>query len=171
MKRLLDIGCGAGRMLELLAPRAESAIGVDLSAAMLGVARARLELVGLRNVQLRQGDIFALPVERGLVDLAVVHQVLHYLDNPARALREAALTLAPGGRLIVVDFAPHQCEMLREKHEHRRLGFAAQEVGDYLRQAGLEPCLHRDLAPGDAAGEQILTVSLWLARNARASAH
>lgn len=171
VRRLLDIGCGAGRMLELLAPRAESAIGVDLSAAMLGVARARLELAGLRNVQLRQGDIFALPVERGSVDLAVVHQVLHYLDNPARALREAALTLAPGGRLIVVDFAPHQCEMLREKHEHRRLGFAAREVDGYLKQAGLKPCLHRDLAPGDPAGEQNLTVSLWLARDSRASAN
>ncbi|MCI4680557.1 metalloregulator ArsR/SmtB family transcription factor [Rhodoblastus acidophilus] len=171
VKRLLDIGCGAGRMLELLAPRAEGAVGVDLSAAMLGVARARVEQAGLRNIQLRQGDIYALPVERGSVDLAVVHQVLHYLDNPARALREAALTLAPGGRLIVVDFAPHHCEMLREKHEHRRLGFAAEEVDDYLRQAGLEPCLHRDLAPGDAAGDDKLTVSLWLARDPRAALH
>ncbi|MGO8740333.1 ArsR/SmtB family transcription factor [Rhodoblastus sp.] len=170
VRRLLDIGCGAGRMLELLAPHAESAIGIDLSAAMLGVARERLELAGLRQVQLRQGDIYALPVERGSVDLAVVHQVLHYLDNPARALREAALTLAPGGRLIVVDFAPHQLEMLREKHEHRRLGFTAREVDDYLKQAGLKPCLHRDLAPGDAAGEQKLTVSLWLARDKRAGA-
>jgi demethylmenaquinone methyltransferase/2-methoxy-6-polyprenyl-1,4-benzoquinol methylase/ArsR family transcriptional regulator len=166
-RRLLDIGCGAGRMLELLAPRAESAVGVDLSAAMLGVARARVEQAGLRNVQLRQGDIYALPVERESFDLATLHQVLHYLDNPARALREAARALAPGGRLIVVDFAPHRCEMLREKHEHRRLGFAAEEVADYLRQAGLEPVLHRDLAPGDAAGEDKLTVSLWLARDAR----
>ena len=138
---------------------------------MLGVARARLEQAGLRNVQLRQGDVYALPVERGSVDLAVVHQVLHYLDNPARALREAALTLAPGGRMMVVDFAPHHLEMLREKHEHRRLGFTAREVDDYLRQAGLEPRLHRDLAPGDAAGEQKLTVSLWLARDARVAAH
>ena len=169
VRRLLDIGCGAGRMLELLAPDADSAIGVDLSAAMLGVARARVEQAGLRNVQLRQGDIYALPVERGSVDLAVIHQVLHYLDNPARALREAALTLAPGGRLIVVDFAPHHCEMLREKHEHRRLGFAVAEVEDYLRQAGLEPVAHRDLAPGDAGGDDKLIVSLWLARDARAA--
>ena len=99
-------------MLELLAPRADHAVGVDLSPAMLGVARAQMEKAGLRNVQLRQGDIYALPVEAGSVDLAIVHQVLHYLDNPARALREAARVLAPGGRLIVVDFAPHRCEVL-----------------------------------------------------------
>jgi ubiquinone/menaquinone biosynthesis C-methylase UbiE/DNA-binding transcriptional ArsR family regulator len=166
-RRLLDIGCGAGRMLELLAPRAETAIGVDLSPAMLGVARAQLEKAGRRNVQLRQGDIYALPVDGDSVDLAVVHQVLHYLDNPARALREAARVLAPGGRLVVVDFAPHRCENLRESHEHRRLGFSPEEVAEYLRQAGLELLLHRDLAPGgDERGEK-LTVSLWLARDRR----
>ncbi len=165
--RLLDIGCGAGRMLEILGPYAEGAVGVDLSAAMLGVARAQLEQAGLRHVQLRQGDIYALPVERDSIDLAVVHQVLHYLDNPVRALREAARALAPGGRLIVVDFAPHRCEILRETHEHRRLGFSAQEVADYLAQAGLEPVLHRDLAPGGEQAEEKLTVSLWLARDTR----
>jgi len=162
--RLLDVGCGAGRMLELLAPRAEQAVGVDLSPAMLGVARAQLEQAGLRNVQLRQGDIYALPVEAGAFDLAVVHQVLHYLDTPARALREAARALAPNGRLIVVDFAPHQCEALRERHEHRRLGFSRREVEDYLADSGLTPVAHRDLAPADAAGDEKLTVSLWLAK-------
>lgn len=165
--RLLDIGCGAGRMLELLAPRADQAIGVDLSPAMLGVARVQMEKAGLRNVQLRQGDIYALPVEAESIDLAVLHQVLHYLDNPARALREAAGALAPGGRLIVVDFAPHQCEILREKHAHRRLGFAAGEVEAYMRQAGLKPLLHRDLAPAGGESEDKLTVSLWLARDPR----
>ncbi len=165
-RRLLDIGCGAGRMLELLAPQADSAVGVDLSPAMLGVARAQLEQAGLRNVQLRQGDIYALPVEAGGFDLAVLHQVLHYLDTPARALREAARALAPGGRLILVDFAPHANEVLRESHEHRRLGFARREVEDYLSAAGLTPLAHRDLAPGGAADAQKLTVSLWLAQKA-----
>jgi demethylmenaquinone methyltransferase/2-methoxy-6-polyprenyl-1,4-benzoquinol methylase/ArsR family transcriptional regulator len=168
--RLLDVGCGAGRMLELLAPRAETAIGVDLSPAMLGVARAQLEKAGLRNVQWRQGDIYALPVEADTVDFAILHQVLHYLDNPARALREAARALAPGGRLLVVDFAPHRCEILREKHEHRRLGFPAEEIAEYLRLAGLEPLLHRDIAPGGDRAEEKLTVSLWLARDAREAA-
>jgi demethylmenaquinone methyltransferase/2-methoxy-6-polyprenyl-1,4-benzoquinol methylase/ArsR family transcriptional regulator len=166
IRRLLDLGAGAGRMLELFAPRAEEAIGVDLSSAMLAVARGRLEESGARNVQLRQGDIYALPVERNSCDVAILHQVLHYLDDPGRALREAARALAPGGRLIVVDFAPHDEEALREKHAHRRLGFSAQEISDLLAQAGLMVLQHRDLAPG-AGDAAKLTVSLWLARDPR----
>jgi demethylmenaquinone methyltransferase/2-methoxy-6-polyprenyl-1,4-benzoquinol methylase/ArsR family transcriptional regulator len=169
IRLLLDLGAGAGRMLELFAPKAERAIGVDLSSAMLAVARGRLEESGARNVQLRQGDIYALPVARNSCDVAIMHQVLHYLDDPGRALREAARTLAPGGRLIVVDFAPHQEEALREKHAHRRLGFSAQEISDLLTQAGLETVLQRDLAPR-ARDSAKLTVSLWLARDPRVNA-
>lgn len=166
VRRLLDLGAGAGRMLELFAPLAERAVGVDLSSAMLGVARGRLEATRLRNVELRQGDIYALPIERNSVDLAIMHQVLHYLDDPARALREAARILAPGGRLLVVDFAPHDEESLRDKHAHRRLGFSDAEISSLLKQAGLEAVLHRELAPGAAEGAK-LTVSLWLARDPR----
>lgn len=169
IRQLLDLGVGAGRMLELFAPQADRAIGVDLSSAMLAVARGRLEAQGLRNVQLRQGDIYAPPIERNSCDVAILHQVLHYLDDPGRALREAARTLAPGGRLIVVDFAPHHEEALREKHAHRRLGFSAQEIADHLAQAGLVLEKQRDLAPcaSDAAK---LIVSLWLARDPRFNA-
>ncbi|BBU63584.1 ArsR family transcriptional regulator [Methylosinus sp. C49] len=166
LRRLLDLGAGAGRMLELFAPQAEQAIGVDLSSAMLGVARGRLEKAGARNVQLRQGDMYALPIERNSCDLVIVHQVLHYLDDPGRALREAARTLAPGGRLLVVDFAPHREETLRDEHAHRRLGFSQQEVTHLLEQAGLEILRHRDLAPSADDGAK-LTVSLWLAQDPR----
>lgn len=166
VRTLLDLGAGAGRMLELFAPLAERAIGVDLSTAMLAVARGRMEETGLRNVQLRQGDIYALPIERNSVDLAIMHQVLHYLDDPARALREAARVLAPGGRLLVVDFAPHQEEALRDKHAHRRLGFSESEIADLLAQAGLETVMHRALSPAPGEGAK-LTVSLWLARDPR----
>ena len=166
VRALLDLGTGTGRMLEMLAPFAERAVGVDQSPAMLGLARARVEAAGLRHVSLRQGDIYAVPVERDGYDLVLVHQVLHYLDDPARALREAARTLRPGGRLIVIDFAPHAEEFLRADHAHRRLGFAREEVEGFLRDAGLEAVTHQLLtpAPGEAGK---LTVSLWLARDRR----
>ncbi len=161
---LLDVGTGTGRMLEVLAPQAGRALGIDQSPQMLGIARDRLGRAGLRNAQLRQGDIFALPVERDAFDLVVVHQVLHYLDDPSRALREAARTLRPGGRLLVVDFAPHQEESLRAVHAHRRLGFSHEEIAAVMAEAGLDVQLARDLAPD---GEGTLTVSLWMGRDRR----
>ena len=162
----LDLGTGTGRMLELLAPVAQRAVGVDQSPHMLSVARSHVERAGLRNVQLRQGDIYALPVERDHYDLVILHQVLHYLDDPSRALREAARALRPGGRIIIVDFAPHDREVLRENHAHRRLGFSAAEIDGFLRDAGLDPLSHEDLQP-DGATAQALTVSLWIAKDRR----
>ena len=126
---VLDLGTGTGRMLELLASRTDRAIGIDQSPAMLNVARSRFEGRGPGGVQLRQGDIYALPIQRDAADLVVMHQVLHFLDDPARALREAARVLQPGGRLVVIDFAPHADESLRDHHAHRRLGFSRDEVG------------------------------------------
>jgi ubiquinone/menaquinone biosynthesis C-methylase UbiE len=166
LQAVLDLGTGTGRMLEIIAPHAERAVGIDQSRAMLNVARARLDQAGLRNVQLRQGDLYALPVERDAYDLVILHQVLHYLDDPNRAIREAARALRPNGRLLVVDFAPHMHEQLRLAHAHRRLGFAAAEVMGYLADAGLEILVQRDLEP--EAGEPAqLTVSIWLARDRR----
>jgi demethylmenaquinone methyltransferase/2-methoxy-6-polyprenyl-1,4-benzoquinol methylase/ArsR family transcriptional regulator len=153
-------------MLELLGPQAARAVGVDQSPQMLSVARVRLERASLRNVQLRQGDIYAMPVEPDFYDLAIMHQVLHYLDDPLRAIREAGRALRPGGRLLIVDFAPHEEETLRAAHAHRRLGFAAGEVAGFLAAAGLDLIATDDLAPG--AGEaNKLTVSLWLGRDRR----
>ncbi len=163
---VLDLGTGTGRMLALLSPQAKRLTGVDANHAMLAVARANLEAAGLRRVELRQGDIHAPPVERDAFDLVVIHQVLHYLDDPARALREAAALLAPGGRILIVDFAPHGLEFLREAHAHRRLGFAHEQMRTWLAEAGLD-CLNEiDLAPPKAGAEQ-LTVSLWLGRDRR----
>ena len=163
---LLDLGAGTGRMLELLAPQASRAVGVDLSPAMLNLARARIEERGLRNVQLRQGDVYAPPVERAAYDLVVVHQVLHFLDDPGRALLEAARTLRPGGRLLVVDFAAHEQEALRENFAHRRLGFEGEEIAALAREAGLDMVETRRVAPG-VADPGKLTVVVWLARDPR----
>ena len=166
VRALLDLGTGTGRMLELLAPRAARAVGVDQSPQMLSVARARMERAGLRNVQLRQGDLYALPIEPDAYDLVIIHQVLHYLDDPARAVREAARALRAGGRLVVVDFAPHGEETLREVHAHRRLGFAQAEIAGFMNEAGLDVLAGRDLAADSAKGDK-LTVSLWVGRDAR----
>ena len=163
---LLDLGTGTGRMLELLGPLAARAVGIDQSPHMLSVARARIERAGLRNVQLRQGDIYAMPVEPDFHDLVIMHQVLHYLDDPLRAIREAARALRPGGRLLIVDFAPHEEETLRAAHAHRRLGFAAGEVAGFMGAAGLDLIAKDDLAP-DAGEANKLTVSLWLGRDRR----
>ncbi len=163
---LLDLGTGTGRMLELLAPLATRVVGIDQSPQMLSLARARIERSGLRNAQLRQGDLYALPVERNSYDLVILHQVLHYLDDPSRAVREAARALRPGGRLVVVDFAPHGEETLREAHAHRRLGFAHEEISSMMREAGLDVLIERDLVP-NARESHKLTVSLWLGRDRR----
>jgi ubiquinone/menaquinone biosynthesis C-methylase UbiE/DNA-binding transcriptional ArsR family regulator len=158
---MLDLGTGTGRMLQLLGVRAARAVGLDANHAMLSVARANLERAGLARAELRQGDIYAPPFWRGSFDLVVIHQVLHYLDDPARAVAEAARLVAPGGRLLIVDFAPHGLEFLREQGGHRRLGFAAEQVSGWLAEAGIRPSLRRDLAPPAGDRDQ-LTVSLWL---------
>lgn len=162
VRDLLDIGTGTGRMLELLGPRVDHALGVDSSREMLAVARARLAHADLRNCQVRHADMYQLPVATASVDVAVLHQVLHYAEEPAEVLAEAARVLRPGGRLLVVDFARHTLESLRAEHAHRRLGFTEDEIADWCREAGLAcaPAVH---LPGDP-----LTVTIWPATRIRA---
>ena len=154
---LLDIGTGTGRMLELFAGRVQRAVGIDMSREMLAVARANLDKAGRRNCLVRQGDMYQLPLPDRSFDAVIVHQVLHYADEPAEAIEEAARVLKPGGRLVVVDFAPHDLENLRGEHAHRRLGFRDDEVAGWAKAAGLEtdPVVH---LPGKP-----LTVSIWRA--------
>lgn len=162
---LFDLGTGTGRVLEVFAPRVRRAVGFDISRDMLTVARANLAKAGLDHCQVRQGDIFDLPVGSGLADLVILHQVLHFLDNPAGAVAEAARLLGPGGRLLVVDFLAHDFEFLRVEHAHRRLGFESGEVATWCRQAGLEARAARTLPP-EGKG---LTVGLWSAVRADTS--
>ena len=162
---MLDLGAGAGRMLDLFAGRASRAVGVDQSPAMLALARAAMERSGLRHVQLRQGDLYAPPVEAEAFDLVILHQVLHFLHEPARALREAMRALRPGGRLVVVDLSPHENESLREEHAHRRLGFAREDIEDAMIAAGLDAA-HREIAPKRGGGKK-LAVSIWIGKDRR----
>jgi SAM-dependent methyltransferase len=164
--QVLDLGTGTGRMVSLLGTQAQRIVGVDASHAMLAVARANLEHESIKGVEWRQGDLYALPVDRNAFELVMIHQVLHFLDDPARALREAAQALAPGGRLVVIDFAPHDLEFLRETQAHRRLGFSVGQMTDWLIEAGLDVTQHEEIAPPNAAGGQ-LTVSIFVACDPR----
>ena len=164
IRALLDLGTGTGRMLELFAPDIERGLGLDLSLDMLALARARLDRAGLKHCSVRQGDIHDLALPRDAFDAVIIHQVLHFLDDSARAIREAARVLRPGGRLLVVDFAPHDLEFLRDEHAHRRLGFAAETVAQWLEAAGLDVLRQQTFPPGP---EGKIAVSLWLARDPR----
>jgi ubiquinone/menaquinone biosynthesis C-methylase UbiE len=166
-RSLLDLGTGTGRMLELFGPQIERGLGIDLSLDMLLLARDRLERAGLKNCSVRQGDIYDLPLGNDSFDVVILHQVLHFLDDGARAIREAARVLRPGGRLLVVDFAPHEQEFLREQYAHRRLGFMPETVSQWITASGLEPVMHKQLGP-EPGSEVKIAVSLWLARDARA---
>ncbi len=163
-KRLVDLGSGTGRMLTLLAPQAASALGLDLSQQMLNLARNHVVEAGLGRCELRHGDIFATRLPAGSADLVVVHQVLHYLTDPAAAVKEAGRIVAPGGKLIIVDFAPHKFEFLREQHQHRRLGFAEPEMARWLAETGLGKVRVTSLPPSNKAG---LTVKIWTAERVR----
>ncbi|KXF76792.1 ArsR family transcriptional regulator [Paramesorhizobium deserti] len=162
---MLDVGTGTGRLLELFSLLYVRGVGIDINRDMLTVARANLDRAGITNAQVRQGDVYALPVERESFDLVTIHQVLHFLEDPQAAIREAARALRPGGRLLIVDFAPHTLEFLREEHAHLRLGFSDEQMRAWLTEAGLAVDETQKLE--SKGGDAGLTVKLWLAQDPR----
>lgn len=151
---LVDIGTGTGRMLELFGDRAETAVGIDRSSEMLRLARAKLA----GRAELRQADLYRLPLADGAADVAILHHVLHFTAQPEAAIAEAARVLGPGGRLLIADFAPHDREELRTREGHARLGFADPQVAGWFAAAGLALARTETLKGGE------LTVKLWLGR-------
>lgn len=162
---LVDLGTGTGRILELFAGQYERGLGIDINQSMLGYARGRLAAAGIAHAQVRHGDLYNLAIAEGAADAVVMHQVLHFLSDPAAAIAEASRILAPGGRLLIVDFAPHDLEFLRDEHAHERLGFSHALMREWLTETGLSARRVRDLAP--PAGGAKLTVSLWLAERTK----
>jgi ubiquinone/menaquinone biosynthesis C-methylase UbiE/DNA-binding transcriptional ArsR family regulator len=156
---LVDLGTGTGRMLEVLAPAYKRGIGVDSSREMLAVARSRLAGSGLSNAQIRLGDIAALDPSIGPADVIVLHQVLHYFDDPGRMLAQARRVLKPGGEILIVDFAPHALEFLRTEHAHRRLGLSREQMSGWAALAGLDVLAMREFPSDTKDGG--LTVCLW----------
>lgn len=165
IRALIDIGTGTGRMLELFAPQARAALGIDRSSEMLRLARAKLAERGLANTELRQADLYALPMADGAADAAILHHVLHFAQQPGAAIAEAGRVLGAGGRLLIADFAPHDREELRLREGHIRLGFSDEQINGWFAAAGLLPARTETLVGGP------LTVKLWLGRKAGAPLH
>ena len=163
---LVDLGTGTGRMLEIFGTRATRAVGFDISPDMLTIARAKLDELAAENCQVRQGDCANVPLEDNVADIVILHQVLHFLDDPQRAVNEAARITRPGGCVLIADFGPHEMEDLRNEHAHRRLGFADDEMNHMLRAAGLFA------AAGDTLTAQNtpLTVAMWQAEKTERNA-
>lgn len=157
-EHLIDLGTGSGRMLTLLGPRAQRATGIDLSSRMLNIARARVHEAGLDHIDFRHGDVYGTGLDGATADLVVIHQVLHFLSDPARAVSEAGRLLKVQGRALIVDFAPHSLEIMREKYLHRRLGLSDADMAQWASAAGLSVTDSQSIKP---ASDEGLTVRIW----------
>jgi ubiquinone/menaquinone biosynthesis C-methylase UbiE len=155
--RVLDVGTGTGRVLELLAPRLTSGLGIDASRTMLALARVRLAKPELAHLSVRLADMYALPLHDAAYDLVLLQMVLHYAEEPAQVIAEAARVLAPGGRLVIVDLATHDRADLRDRLAHRIQGFSDADIEPLLAGSGLH-------AESAAAVTGPLTVRIWCSR-------
>jgi ArsR family transcriptional regulator len=160
--RLLDIGTGTGQLLQLLADRADFALGIDASKAMLALARARLAKPGLAHCTVRLADMYSLPLPNGGFDVAVLQMVLHHAEDPALAIAEAVRVLRPGGLLVVVDLAAHDRADIAQRFFHRRQGIDDATLNAIFAANGLAPARAR-VVPGP------LAVRLWSAHAAAAA--
>ncbi|WOE75786.1 ArsR/SmtB family transcription factor [Alterisphingorhabdus coralli] len=155
---LLDVGTGTGRMVELLASRVDHATAVDNSPDMLRLARAKLEPLGPDRVDLLLGDFYSLPVDEARFDSVIMHQALHYADNPGEVIAQIGRALAPGGTVAIIDFAPHALEELRSRDAHARLGFADTQIRDFMAAAGIT------LSESSTLKGDPLTIKIWVGK-------
>lgn len=158
---MVDLGTGTGRMLELFSARAKRGAGIDTNVEMLTVARHKLATVEYSHMSVQQGDLHMTPLGTGVADLVTIHQVLHYLDDPLEAVREASRLLMAGGTFLIVDFAAHQFEGFRDKYAHRRLGFSDAEIEAWLEAAHMSLSSVKNIGRED---ENLPAVKIWSAK-------
>lgn len=156
--RFLDIGTGTGKLLELFAPRAHKAVGIDRSQEMLRLARAAVDRLNFPGTQVRLADMTALPFSNSSFDTAAFHMVLHFAEDPSLAIAEAARVLSEDGDLLVVDFEEHNVTELRADHAHRWPGFHFSQISGWLQEAGFKDITEQRLEGGP------LTVCIWTGR-------
>ncbi|MEM7781128.1 MAG: metalloregulator ArsR/SmtB family transcription factor [Pseudomonadota bacterium] len=160
---LLDIGTGTGRMAELFAETADRITALDSNLEMLKVARAKLQHLAAPQIDIVQGDFTDLPFAESVFDTVLFHQVLHFAQDPALPLAEAARVTCPGGRIAIVDFAAHDHEELRGRHQHARLGFSDKQMRELLSAAGFSIAKPIALEGGE------LVVKIWIAQKSPAA--
>jgi ubiquinone/menaquinone biosynthesis C-methylase UbiE len=132
--RVGDLGCGTGQTSEMLSPYVRRIVAVESSAAMFKAAKARLG--GVANVELHRGDLHALPVDDGTLDVAMLYLVLHHVAEPPAVLAEAARALVPGGRILLIDMQRHERREYQQQMGHVWLGFEPQQLTGWLTDAG-----------------------------------
>jgi len=157
---MVDLGTGTGRMLELFSNRVSRGAGIDSNADMLTVARHKLASMNVTHMSVQQGDLNSTPLGTGIADLVTIHQVLHYLDDPQDAFREASRLLMTGGTCLIIDFEAHQFEEFREKYAHRRLGFSDAEISNWLLAANLRLTSVQNINKAD---DTLPSVKIWRA--------
>lgn len=160
---LVDLGTGTGRVLELFSDMYEHGLGLDINQTMLSYARSKFAAAQLSHADVRHGDLYNINLGDGAADAVVMHQILHYLAEPQHALEEAARILKPGGRIVIVDFAPHDLEFLRTDHAHERLGFSESQMQNWIEAAGLSKLTSTTLQPANGGDGEELTVKVWTA--------
>ena len=144
-----DLGCGTGQVSAAIAPFVRRVVAVDASAAMLQAAKKRLQ--AFDNVELRRGDLEALPIDDARLDAATLMMVLHHVPEPERALREVGRVLEPGGTLLVVDMLPHERENYRQQMGHVWLGFSEEHIHRLLGESGFGEMMTSPLPPDTKA--------------------